>query len=65
MLRSLATGTKLLYKDVTKFSVSPRIVDLSATDVNSGSNKKLEDGSVVAVGGAEEDVRASGVGEES
>jgi dynactin 1 len=29
-LRSLATETKLLYRDVIKFSSTPRVVDLSA-----------------------------------
>jgi len=47
-LRSLATETKLLYRDVIKFSASPRVVDLSTTSAN--RSKKLEDGSVVAVG---------------
>ena len=49
-LRSLATETKLLYRDVIKFSASPRVVDLSATSANGNRTKKLEDGSVVAVG---------------
>ena len=49
-LRSLATETKLLYKDVIKFSASPRVVDLSATAANSNRSRRLEDGSVVAVG---------------
>ena len=49
-LRSLATETKLLYKDVIKFSASPRVVDLSVTAANQSRSKKLEDGSVVAVG---------------
>jgi len=49
-LRSLATETKLLYRDVIKFSASPRVVDLSTTDANRGRSKKLEDGSVVTVG---------------
>jgi len=49
-LRSLATETKLLYRDVIKFSASPRVVDLSATSANRTRSKKLEDGSVVAVG---------------
>ena len=49
-LRSLATETKLLYRDVIKFSASPRVVDLSATGANKNRVKKLEDGSVVAVG---------------
>lgn len=47
-LRSLATETKLLYRDVIKFSASPRVVDLSAT--NRSRSKKSEDGGVVAVG---------------
>ena len=49
-LLSLATETKLLYRDVIKFSASPRVVDLSATSANKSRTKKLEDGSVVAVG---------------
>ena len=49
-LRSLATETKLLYRDVIKFSASPRVVDLSATSANRSRSKQLEDGSVVAVG---------------
>ena len=49
-LRSLATETKLLYRDVIKFSASPRVVDLSATDANRSRSKTLEDGSVVTVG---------------
>ena len=49
-LRSLATETKLLYRDVIKFSASPRVVDLSVTSANRARSKKLEDGSVVAVG---------------
>jgi len=49
-LRSLATETKLLYKDVIKFSASPRVVDLSVTSANQSRSKTLEDGSVVAVG---------------
>ena len=49
-LRSLATETKLLYRDVIKFSASPRVVDLSVTSANRSRSKKLEDGSVVAVG---------------
>ena len=49
-LRSLATETKLPYGDVIKFSASPRVVDLSATGANRNRVKKLEDGSVVAVG---------------
>lgn len=49
-LRSLATETKLLYRDVIKFSASPRVVDLSATNANRSRTKKLEDGSVVGVG---------------
>jgi dynactin 1 len=31
-LRSLATETKLLYRDVIRFSASPRVVDLSAVN---------------------------------
>jgi len=46
-LRSLATETKLLYRDVIKFSASPRVVDLSAMGAN---RKKSEDGGVAAVG---------------
>jgi len=49
-LRSLATETKLLYRDVIKFSASARIVDISATSGNRSRSKKSEDGSVVAVG---------------
>ena len=49
-LRSLATETKLLYRDVIKFSASPRVVDLSAISANKRKTKKLEDGTVVAVG---------------
>lgn len=49
-LRSLATETKLLYRDVIKFSASPRVVDLSVTGGNKNRTKKLEDGSVVPVG---------------
>ena len=49
-LRLLATETKLLYRDVIKFSASPRVVDLSGTSANRNRSKKLEDGSVVAVG---------------
>jgi dynactin 1 len=49
-LRSLAAETKLLYRDVIKFSASPRVVDLSATSANRSRSKRLEDGSVVAVG---------------
>ena len=49
-LRSLATETKLLYRDVIKFSASPRVVDLSVTDANRSRSKTLEDGSVVTVG---------------
>ena len=46
-LRSLATETKLLYRDVIKFSASPRVVDLSVANVN---RKKSEGGGVVGVG---------------
>ena len=49
-LRSLATETKLLYRDVIKFSASPRVVDLSVTSASKSRSKKLEDGRVVAVG---------------
>lgn len=49
-LRSLATETKLLYRDVIKFSASPRVVDLSTTSAGRSRSRKLEDGSVVAVG---------------
>lgn len=49
-LRSLATETKLLYRDVIKFSASPRVVDLSVTSASRSRTKKLEDGSVVVVG---------------
>ena len=49
-LRSLATETKLLYRDVIKFSASPRVVDLSATSANRSRSKRLEDGTIVAVG---------------
>ena len=49
-LRSLATETKVLYRDVIKFSASPRVVDLSTTGANRSRSKKLEDGSIVAVG---------------
>ena len=49
-LRSLATETKLLYRDVIKFSASPRVVDLSVTGANRSRSRKLEDGSVVTVG---------------
>lgn len=49
-LRSLTTETKLLYRDVIKFSASPRVVDLSAVGANRNRTKKLEDGSVVVVG---------------
>jgi dynactin 1 len=35
---------------VIKFSASPRVVDLSTTSANRSRSKKLEDGSVVAVG---------------
>lgn len=41
-LRSLATETKLLYRDVIKFSSSPRVVDLSVM------NKTRADGTVVS-----------------
>jgi dynactin 1 len=49
-LRSLSTETKLLYRDVIRFSASPRVVDLSTTSANRNRSKQLEDGSVVAVG---------------
>ena len=49
-LRSLAAETKLLYRDVIKFSASPRVVDLSVASVNRNRSKTLEDGNVVAVG---------------
>jgi len=49
-LRSLATETKVLYRDVIKFSASPRVVDLSTTGANKSRSRKLEDGSIVAVG---------------
>jgi len=49
-LRSLATETKLLYRDVIKFSASPRVVDLSTTSAGRSRSRKLEDGSVVAAG---------------
>lgn len=49
-LRSLATETKLLYRDVIRFSASPRVVDLSVTSASRSRSKKLEDGSIVAVG---------------
>jgi dynactin 1 len=41
-LRSLATETKLLYRDVIKFSSSPRVVDLSVI------HKKGEDGTMLS-----------------
>jgi len=41
-LRSLATETKLLYRDVIKFSSSPRVVDLSVL------NRKRADGTAVS-----------------
>jgi dynactin 1 len=49
-LRLLAAETKLLYRDVIKFSASPRVVDLSTTSANRSRSKKLDNGSVVAVG---------------
>lgn len=38
-LRSLATETKLLYRDVIKFSSSPRVVDLSALNAKRAEAK--------------------------
>ncbi|KAK0481445.1 dynein associated protein-domain-containing protein [Armillaria novae-zelandiae] len=38
-LRSLTTETKLLYRDVIKFSTSPRVVDLSAINALRAENK--------------------------
>ena len=38
-LRSLATETKLLYRDVVKFSSSPRVVDLSALNARRAEAK--------------------------
>lgn len=38
-LRSLATETKLLYRDVIKFSSSPRVVDLSALNARRAEAK--------------------------
>ena len=38
-VRSLATETKTLYKEVIKFSSTPRVVDLSTTKTSQGSGK--------------------------
>jgi len=38
-VRSLATETKALYREVIKFSSTPRVVDLSATKTSSGNPK--------------------------
>jgi dynactin 1 len=38
-VRSLTTETKALYREVIKFSSTPRVVDLSATKTGDGSTK--------------------------
>jgi dynactin 1 len=38
-VRSLTTETKALYKEVIKFSSTPRVVDLSATKTSGGNAK--------------------------
>lgn len=38
-VRSLTTETKSLYREVIKFSSTPRVVDLSATKTSDGSSK--------------------------
>lgn len=38
-VRSLTTETKALYREVIKFSSTPRVVDLSATKTSDGSTK--------------------------
>ena len=40
-LRSLATETKLLYRDVVKFSSSPRVVDLSMLNARRSEAKAM------------------------
>ena len=38
-VRSLTTETKALYREVIKFSSTPRVVDLSATKTSDGNTK--------------------------
>jgi len=38
-VRFLATETKALYRDIIKFSSTPRVVDLSATKTSDGNTK--------------------------
>jgi dynactin 1 len=38
-LRALTTETKLLYRDVIKFSSSPRVVDLTALNVKRNESR--------------------------
>ncbi|KAL0951934.1 hypothetical protein HGRIS_008587 [Hohenbuehelia grisea] len=42
-LRGLSTETKVLYRDVMRFSSSPRVVDLSVLNANRAAEEKGED----------------------